>query len=232
MSTLSSGQYPPVRRNTGDSNRGHDNRNRAENTGRMPRNLRQLTPVQREQVYKQVLNSSLPFLCGHLDPSRHYAYLRSKGFFDRTTVQVIDSHVTTDEKVTCFIDELLRLGANAVSAFLESLEQNRVEQFVFSTLADKLQSFRIEDLHVPSNDHNHDSSHEHFDINDDATCDDDRRFHSSASDNTSTTDGHRSALPPIDINLLRQAEGLHLPEDEHGDGDESSDISSLMSHTH
>lgn len=43
-----------------------------------------------------------------------------------------------------FIDELLRLGANAVSAFLESLEQNRVEQFVFSTLADKLQSFRIE----------------------------------------------------------------------------------------
>ncbi|XP_041481423.1 uncharacterized protein LOC121428686 [Lytechinus variegatus] len=238
MSTLSSQcQYHPVRSNSRDSNRRPDNPSRAENTRRMPRNLRQLTPVQRMGVYKQVLESNLPFLCSHLDPSRHYAYLRSQSFFDRTTVEVIDNNVTTEAKVRRFVDELLRRGPNAVSAFIESLERERVEQFVFSTLADELQSFKIEDLNIPSTNHNHQDnvgSHENFDIDDDAVCDDERRFHSlSASDNTTVIDGYQAALPPIDFNRLRQAEGLHVPEEERGEPEECSDISSqdgLISH--
>lgn len=245
MSSLSSQNSSgrPVRSTSRDSNRGPVNpiRPRSSRSGaaataiatRMTPVLGQLSNDQRQRVYEEVLNSNRPFLCRHLDPSRHYSYLRSQRYFDGTTVEKINHNVTSEDRVNSFIDELVKRGPNAVSAFMESLERNRVEQFVFSRLADDFQTFNIEDLDEPVDGRGRFDHLPNQADDNQAVYDDDETFSNqfgllSVERRGNGEQPHDAVFPPIDVRRLREAQGLHLPESERDlEPEEDSDVSSI-----
>ncbi|XP_071510298.1 uncharacterized protein [Diadema antillarum] len=193
-----------------------------EPTPRMSPGIAQLGPDERQRVYEEVLEANRPFLCKHLDPGRHFSYLRSKRHFDLRTVELIKHNVTSEDKVNCFIDQLMIKGPDAVAAFLDSLLQNRVEQFVFSRLADACQTFPLEHANGAVNYRPFD-----YDVDEDESVNahDDDCFRGASPMGASPNHAPETVLPPVDPRLLFESQGFPAPR-QHLEPEEGSDISS------
>ena len=83
----------------------------------------------------QVLEDKRAYLCGVIDPSRHFAYLRQQRVLSKEGQEIIKNEVTTSAKVNKLIDELIMNGGpQAFLAFTESLRREGTQPHVLKKL--------------------------------------------------------------------------------------------------
>lgn len=82
----------------------------------------------------QILEEQRHYLCKHLNPQDHFAYLRSKHLLTREDEELIKSEVTSKRRAERFLDILVQKGPNCYKSLVDALLKNGTQLF----LAEKL----------------------------------------------------------------------------------------------
>lgn len=86
------------------------------------------------EVRLNILEEQRHYLCKHLNPQDHFAYLRSKHLLTREDEELIKSEVTSKRRAERFLDILVQKGPNCYKSLVDALLKNGTQLF----LAEKL----------------------------------------------------------------------------------------------
>ncbi|XP_048777522.1 B-cell lymphoma/leukemia 10-like isoform X2 [Ostrea edulis] len=99
--------------------------------------------ISEEEIQYEILEEQRFYLCKHLDPQNHFAYLRSKHLLTADEEEIIKSHSSRTQRAEKFLDILLQKGPMCYKALVDALLKNKTQTFLVTRLNKEFEKKKI-----------------------------------------------------------------------------------------